>query len=479
MDTMNTLIQEFHQNLEDIVSWIQDAEELLQSHEEADDPEDVSQVRREFQNHEEFMAEVAEYQKRIDEVTDESQVLISSQETRPTQRAEIRKQRDLLIIRWNKLKNRSTDRQSHLQDSLMLLQQKQLDNMKAWLIYAEDRIGAFTEPGPDLESILQQMEEQKRFQEEVASQQEVVNSLAGFLLVEEEGNDEVEDQLTALGEKWAHVCRFVEERGSVLETTARGWQLLVEEETSFNSWICKLDKRLTEMEDAAAETESESEFVSDLIRRLQKLEEEMEKQHIHYSEIADEGQKLLQRLDKKSIPAIEVGRILERLTETWDSTVQRMDNLGQALTTAASLRRSRETNGGSRRDAGSRWKKRRIDSEGVREWQRALETASTWMGRIEGDLGLDEPEQGSVVWEELAIEEQQILLEDTETAVDAKRPQIELLIGEGQQLLRELDSSECRVSFSLFLPPCQLASNSCHQSLLSSGRRCISTSRHP
>ena len=73
------------------------------------------------------------------------------------------------------------------------------------------------------------------------------------------------------------------------------------------------------------------------------------------------------------------------------------------------------------------------------------------MGRIEGDLGLDEPEQGSVVWEELAIEEQQILLEDTETAVDAKRSEIDHLIGEGQQLLRELDSSKSHISSSLFL----------------------------
>lgn len=442
---MDSLILEFQNNLEELSSWIQDAEDLLESHEEADEHDDVSQVRRDFHDHEEFMSELAVYQNKIDEIIAESQALISAQETRPTQRAEIRKQRDLLNIRWNKLKNRATERQSILQESLMMLQQKQLDNMKAWLIFAEDKISAFTDPGPDLKTILNQSEEHKRFQDEVAGQQEVVNSLANFVLIEDEvGNDELEDQLTALGEKWAHVCRFVEERGTILQSIRRGWELLVEEETSFNFWISKLDKRLTEMEDAAAETETESEFVSDLIKRLQKLEEEMEKQHVHYSEIADEGQKLLERLDRKSPAVIEVGKILERLTETWDSTVQRMENLGQALTTAASLKSARQTNGNSSKSPGSS-KKRRIDSQGVREWQRALETASTWMGRIEGDLGLDEPEQGSVVWEELAIEEQQILLEDTETAVDAKRSEIEQLIGEGRQLLHELDLSKFRI----------------------------------
>ena len=442
---MDSLIQEFQRNLRGLDSWIQEAEELLESHEDADDHDDVALVRLDFHQHEEFMAELAQNQRKIEDIIAESQALISSPETRPTQRAEIRKQRDLLNIRWNKLKNRAVERQSHLQDSLMLLQQKQLDNMKAWLIFAEDKIAAFTDPGPDLDAIITQVEDHKRFQDEVAGQQEVVNSLANFVLVEDEaGNDELEDQLTALGEKWAHVCRFVEERGSMLEMISRGWQLLVDEENNFNLWISKLDKRLSEMEEAAAETDTESDFVPELIKRLQKLEEEMEKQHVHYSEIADEGQKLLERLGKKSLAAVEVGRILERLTEVWDSTVQRMENLGQALTTASSLRRSqRKTNGDSRNPGAS--KKRRIDSKGVREWQRALENASTWMGRIEGDLGLDEPEQGSVVWEELAIEEQQILLEDTEAAVDAKRSEIEQLIVEGRQLLQELDMSKFHI----------------------------------
>lgn len=40
-------------------------------------------------------------------------------------------------------------------------QQKQLDNLRAWLITAEDRISTFIDIGPDLETVKNQCENHK------------------------------------------------------------------------------------------------------------------------------------------------------------------------------------------------------------------------------------------------------------------------------------------------------------------------------
>lgn len=178
----------------------------------------------------------------------------------------------------------------------------------------------------------------------MTEQQAVVNSLSNVVvIIDESGNSTLanesmlEDQLIALGEKWAHVCRFVEERGAVLELVARNWKMLEDEEVKFNNWITKLDKRLSEMEESAAETEPSSQFVAELIKRLQRIEKEMEGQHVYCSKIADEGQKLLQTLDSSSVAASVIEAKLKKLTDTWDQTVQRMENLGVALTKASAM----------------------------------------------------------------------------------------------------------------------------------------------
>lgn len=271
--------------------------------------------------------------------------------------------------------------------------------------------------------------------------------------------DDLEDQLIALGEKWAHVCRFVEERSTVLELVARNWQLLEDEEVRFNQWISKLDKRLSEMEESAAETELGSQFVAELIKRLQRMEKEMETQHVHYSKIADEGQQLLDQLDKGSMASVEVGRKLERLTEIWDSTVQRMENLGVALTQAASIKSDKsQPSTPSKADqakpsspgtpkSGSGGKKRKLDTWQVKEWQHALENISVWLGRIESDLGLDEQEESSVIWDHLSIEEQQLLLDDTDSAILNRGSEVDDLILQGTNIVADLDSRKCLFQF--------------------------------
>lgn len=172
-----------------------------------------------------------------------------------------------------------------------------------------------------------------------------MNSLSNAVvfIIDETGNSTLakervlEDQLIALGEKWAHVCRFVEEHGAVLELVARNWKVFEDEEDKFNNWITKLDKFLSEMEEGAAQPDTSSQIIAELIKRLQLIETEMEDQRVYCSKIADEGQKLLQHLDGSPTAASVIETKLKKLVDTWDHTVQRMENLCVALTQASAM----------------------------------------------------------------------------------------------------------------------------------------------
>ncbi|RWS15077.1 dystrophin-like protein [Dinothrombium tinctorium] len=364
--------------------------------------------------------------------------------------------------RWEQLKCEAEQTLSSEVDeeSVMASQQKQLDDFKKWLMSAEDNISRFTEIAADLDSVKQQLYEHREFQNEVVKQQDVVNSLANIVFLDDSGNvnvsdsfaDELEDQLVALDEKWSHVRRFVEERGAILEQVVASWEALEEEEVKFNQWMTKLDKRLTQMEDAAEETLPGSSFTLELAKRLQKMEKELEMQHLYYSKIADEGQELLAKIDKSSPASVEIARKLERLSQVWDATIQRMDNLGLLITKlseaspvessihiAAAGEKHELSSQQTTNSTATSAKKRRLDSWRVQEWKKALDTITNWLERVEVSLGIDdESEDGSLLWEQLALEEQQVLLEDTENDVEIHKHEFEELIVQGKQIRDEL-----------------------------------------
>ena len=464
---------------------------------------DLDSIKQLMLSHDQFLQEMVEYESRIKNVLAEGKALIESKYPSTEERTTLLQQRSLLSEKFSSLYRTVCNKQARLNDALILLQKKQMDNLRAWLIYAEDKIAEFEEVGPDLESLNRQLEDQRIFQEEIVEQQELVDTLTTLIGIMEGlsphalsqvkdpsdsavGNadlldhSDLEDQLQALSEKWSTVCRFVEERGSILLFITKNLQLLQDEEGRFNQWICSLDRRLEAIEKAVAETEIGSTFVSELMKRLQRLEHEMESEHIHYSSAVEEGQKLLDRLEKKSPIWHEINNKLERLTDIWDVRVQQIESLGLALTSAqrqhmqqqrqmlhdtrlaANEKAQMHLQNGSQHahtshpnnsndsavcgpgsgpgSAGSN-KKVRLHSWRVKEWQRDMEDISTFLGRMEDDLGLDDEGNGAVVWEELAIEEQQILLEDTERAIEDRHKEIDELIAEGKQIIDEMKSN--------------------------------------
>lgn len=435
------------------------------NHCEAIANKNLETVKQLFHDHELLMIELSHYQHKISDMFNEGQTLILSNVCDSDERDEISLQMDLLRQRWDQLRFKAMDRQQQLSDALMNLQQKQLDRLREWLTSAEVRICDLSNIGATLGAVKDQIKQHKILQKEVEQQQKVVNSVSNMVVINDDNSDNdfslLEDQLEALAERWRHVCRFVEDTGDTLETIYKSWKILSEEEKKFSSWLTKLDRRLSEMEEATSETKPGSKFVLDLVKRLQKMESEMELQQTNSSNLADQAQILLGKLDRGSEAALEITRNLERLTQHWDSMLQRMEQLGETLNTLSQpesrsslssqssspekKESSSESSIASTPTTGSSAKKRRLDSWRIQEWHRTLDTLSSWMERIEEALGIADDEEGSLLWDSLAIEEQQVLLEDTEADVETRKTEFEQLISQGKQIVEDLSSSELKL----------------------------------
>lgn len=455
----------YHSNFEDILTWLLAAEEQLDNCEKLQG-KDVESVKKLFQNHEDFMYHLSQYQLKIEEIFNEGQDLIASDICDGEQKKEIQIQMDLLNSRWEGLRIKAMERQGKLHEALTSLQQKQIDDLKRWLSSVEEKISEF-DLGSNLEIVKRQMNEHKILQEQIMKQQENVNSLSNMVVIVDDDRNEnaftaLEDQLVALGERWAHVCKFVEDQGTMLRTVSSSWQKLNEGEKKFSQWLVKLDRRLNEMEEAAAETKPGSKFVLDLVKRLQKIETEMEIQQAYSSNLTEQAHLLLSKLTKDSPVYIEVTKNLEKLTQQWDSMLHRMEILGQTLATLSQPRTfdspepPQVTTSGEKHDlstpatpttASSSAKKRRLDSWRVQEWQRSLDIISCWLERVEESLGIDSDEDdGTLLWESLAPDEQQVLLEDTELDVENHKEEFNQLIGQGKQIVEDLNSSKYKMT---------------------------------
>ena len=149
--------------------------------------QDVETVKSMFHAHYQFLTELNEYSAKINDILKEGKVLVDSENnicSKDEKRA-IETQTNLLAARFDRLMTRASNKQSRLHEAVMLLQQKQVDNLKAWLISAEDRLSNFLDVSPDIPSIFKQFEDYKTLKEEVKDQQETVTfSSQGALILD-------------------------------------------------------------------------------------------------------------------------------------------------------------------------------------------------------------------------------------------------------------------------------------------------------
>ncbi|KAG7239203.1 hypothetical protein INR49_029954, partial [Caranx melampygus] len=288
---MEVDLDTYQTTLEEVLTWLLSAEDALQIQDEVSD--DVEEVKEQFHTHEAFMMELTAHQSSVGNVLQAGNQLIAQGTLTEEEEDEIREQMSLLNSRWESLRVASMDRQARLHEVLMDLQQQQLQQLSDWLTQTEDRIKKIeTEPAAkNLEEYKEKIEQHKELQNDLEAEQVKVNSLTHMVVVVDENSGEsataaLEEQLQSLGERWAAVCRWTEERWHKLQEVLMVWQQLI----------------------------------SDQI-----LKEDMEKKKRTLDQLSDAGQDVISLLRSPEAES-KIEADTDELAHRWDNLVQRLED---------------------------------------------------------------------------------------------------------------------------------------------------------
>ncbi|XP_075869628.1 utrophin isoform X3 [Nelusetta ayraudi] len=320
-------LDSYQTTLEEVLTWLLSAEDTLQVQDEVSD--DVEEVKEQFHTHEDFMMELTAHQSSVGNVLQAGNQLIAQGNLTEEEEDEIREQMSLLNSRWESLRVASMDRQARLHEVLMDLQQQQLQQLSDWLSQTEERIMKIeTElPAKDLGVYKERIEQHKELQNDLEAEQVKVNSLTHMVVVVDENSGEsatavLEEQLQSLGERWAAVCRWTEERWHKLQEVLLVWQQLQSDQSLFREWLAEKEEALSEVRTSNFKDPGE---MNTNVRRLAILKEDMEKKRRTLDQLSDAGQDATALLRSPEAGA-KIEADTEELTHRWDNLVQKLED---------------------------------------------------------------------------------------------------------------------------------------------------------
>ncbi|KAM8945515.1 utrophin [Pelodytes ibericus] len=323
--------------LEDVLTWLLMAEDTFQEQDDISD--DVEEVKQQFSTHEAFMMELTAHQSSVGNVLQAGNQLIAQGDLSDEEEIEIQEQMGLLNSRWEALRIVSMRRQACLHEVLMDLQRKQLDQLSDWLTITEKRIQKMDMMsfGEDYESLKTQIEEHKKLQSDLETEQVKVNSLTHMVVIVDENSEEgatvaLETQLQKLGERWAAVCRWTEERWSKLQEILILWQQLLEEQCLFKAWLSEKEESLSKVQRSNFKDQAE---LSANVKRLSALKEELGKK----SQTLDHLHEIAQDVDQLAGNAKTSKKLksdMEGLARRWDGLVHQLEDYTNQVTEAVS-----------------------------------------------------------------------------------------------------------------------------------------------
>nr|CAD7404046.1 unnamed protein product [Timema cristinae] len=446
--------------LEEVLTWLLEAEDKLSNSLDVEGSLEI--VKEQFHYHEGFLLELAGHQEGVGAVLEEGARMLSEEGLSRDEEDEVRVQMRLLNSRWESLRVKSMERQNKIHETLMELQQRQLDSLRSWLTATEDRISRMSEPGPDWERLRVQMEQHGQLQEDLERQQRVVDALSNMVVVVDENSPEsaysqMEDQLTALGERWAHICQWTEERHNKLRELNARWTEVRDECQRQGAW---LDSREAQLKQWEVNPALEMGEVLNRIRKLQVLKHEMDAQQRRLVELQESTQGLL----VDSTGGVNILEKLELLQDRWDALVQIMEVQGQRISNSGFEFSLSPATGGTTTTATSsdgQWekhetvtttsshenlspyqvlmqsgsKKRRLGSAARLEFESASSQVMGWLEHTESSLRTWRSGE-----EDLSVDEQLVMLEDVEVDIGAHKNELERTVELGRRLVQEIKS---------------------------------------
>ncbi|XP_075059751.1 utrophin isoform X2 [Mixophyes fleayi] len=323
--------------LEDVLTWLLFAEDIFEKQDYIS--EDVEDVKKQFATHEDFMMELTAHQSSVGNVLQAGNQLIAQGDLSVEEENEIQEQMTLLNSRWEELRIESMNRQSQLHEVLMDLQRKQLDQLSDWLTVTEERIHKMDlkSYGDDFEAFRKQVEEHKKLQNDLETEQVKVNSLTHMVVIVDENSGEgatvaLETQLQRLGERWAAVCRWTEDHWSKLQEIIIPWQKLLEEQCLFKIWLSEKEESLSKVQRSNFKDQAE---LSVNVRRLASLKEELGTKRLTFDHLHDLAQDVV-LLVGNGKASQKLKSDMEDLAQRWDGLVHLLEDYTNQVTESVS-----------------------------------------------------------------------------------------------------------------------------------------------
>nr|XP_049609340.1 dystrophin isoform X5 [Syngnathus scovelli] len=336
----STTLESYQAALEEVLTWLLSAEDGL--HSQPPISNNVEEVKEQFHTHEGYMVELTAHQGNVGRVLRAGAALLAEGNLSEEEDAEVREQMNLLNSRWEHLRVASMERQSRLHQVLMDLQHKQLQQLTDWLDATEARVKKMeAQPlGPDLEDIKHQVEEHKLLQEDLEQEQVRVNSLTHMVVVVDETSGDsataaLESKLQVLGDRWAAICRWTEERWILLQEILLKWQHFTNEQSSFDLWLTQKEELVRSIKTPASKDHAGT---MACLRHLAIVKTELDMKRPALDKMCSMSQDLLCSVKNKEL-ASKLEARLDTFTQRWDRLLQSLDlistQLSSVVTTAA------------------------------------------------------------------------------------------------------------------------------------------------
>ncbi|XP_073838432.1 dystrophin isoform X6 [Musca autumnalis] len=215
-------ISTYQAALEAVLTLLLEDEQILS--ETLPEPHDFLTAKAQFHENEQFMLKLTEHQQYVGEALEEGSNLINESQKSAglsvDDQNEIRQQMVLLNERWETLRLKALNVQSKILMRLAEFQTQQIEKLKNFLTNIEDRISLMSDIGPTLKEVEKQLQEAALLKEDLKHQQDLVDSLSNMVVIvnDESGNfNDLEDKLSALGERWSHVVKWCDLRQEKLQ----------------------------------------------------------------------------------------------------------------------------------------------------------------------------------------------------------------------------------------------------------------------
>ncbi|XP_061760710.1 dystrophin isoform X3 [Nerophis ophidion] len=331
----STTLEGYQMALEEVLTWLLSAEDGLQSQPPVSHL--VEEVKEQFHTHEGYMVELTTHQGSVGRVLRAGAALLAEGNLSEEEDAEVREQMNLLNSRWEHLRVASMERQNRLHQVLMDLQHKQLQQLTDWLDKTEARVKKMeAQPlGPDLEDVKHQVEKHKLLQEDLEQEQVRVNSLTHMVVVVDETSGDsatavLESKLQVLGDRWAAICRWTEERWILLQEILLKWQHFTNEQCVFDSWLTQKEELVRSIK-----TPNVKDHTSTVacLRHLATVKTDLDLKRPTMDKLCSMSQDLLSSVKNKEV-ASKVEARLESFAQRWERLAQSLDVISSQLTPA-------------------------------------------------------------------------------------------------------------------------------------------------